>query len=1155
MAGDVLAPTLLSYFFEILRQHDIAVGPYEINRLRVVFSQRPTLPDRTELKTLLGAALVKDRRQREIFDALFDRFCPEHEVSSHYIEAIRREIASSPEPVVKPPELSIEHEQQPVLQPVQRRGYYQAIAVLCLVLLLGGLLWQLLPDSGQGELQPQPQTSISTSTSTSAANDSLPKKAAWYISAAINKDINLPDRLKPWQQAALGLSAIALAIALIMAYFRSFSVVKTMQRDYRGYGYRSLPEPTPVALIEARERQQVIWRIEHFVSDESTRELDLDRTVEATARAGGFVQTHFEAARYERTVWFWQDRQLNSATARTAVAELTASLQGAKLAVAHGYFTDVPHRVDGPEFANYQPVFEESSGRHVIVAILCDGQGLSRQLGHILHRERVQQLLRSLSHWPRLCFVDCSSTRQSRQLGSLLREYQIDVIALSQLPSWLGEQQGQRRPGLGAKSDEWLWAATLALGGRRVQTQEGHGLREALGLQVNPWLVESCLDSAQNQPEQLINRLLRCQPLVDDEHLHKESIAYQAIHWWRERYKNADRQQFNNPLLPWHGSQAQSRWQLEQALLTLYIEPVAATDELRTIVEQDEQLKKALALRLKGFRTADAISDQHSDREQYIMFTWQWHKLPPKTRYTLRQLGFFDDENVETTTPTITPALGLTAGCLAGIGIAALVLLLISKPPEIVCEDSVWCDPVVAAQTVRLIEPNLGGDYRVTVGGVRDILNQKDSFRQAAADSLLSVNFKWAPETPSINIGSENSMTIWRAGALAQPIRGCGERWPTRSLVVIHAEQTDNDAQQLAWRLLDIGTADQVLIGTDWADHLTEWLGPSSTLNQQTQLLVIAPEDMATTRLVEPLSNLAGPWALVSAESFSASSQFLDIERLTLADNDRSALLGIHPIEEMITLKLPWQLQQSQGQVYVYGGPAREKDAETGIVWVTICPGLYTRGVLENERIEIEEQWDKFYNPSHHTVALSSFQIMATELSWGQQGKLFPDLSKQESDPNLPVNRINWSNAREVCQRAGGDLATEAQWEYAARGGSRTGWSFGDEEDSLGDYAWFRDNSDNRTHPVGEKLPNPLGLFDMHGNVWEWTRDWYKEYPQKQPLIVNPDGADSGQYRVLRGGSFVNSPVVLRSADRSRYYPKHGGQISGFRCVRVPPRS
>jgi formylglycine-generating enzyme required for sulfatase activity len=139
-----------------------------------------------------------------------------------------------------------------------------------------------------------------------------------------------------------------------------------------------------------------------------------------------------------------------------------------------------------------------------------------------------------------------------------------------------------------------------------------------------------------------------------------------------------------------------------------------------------------------------------------------------------------------------------------------------------------------------------------------------------------------------------------------------------------------------------------------------------------------------------------------------------------------------------------------------------------------------------------------------------------------------------------------------ACEFFGGRLRTEAEREYAARAGRQTAWSFGNDEERLGEYAWYGANSGNTPHTVGAKKANAWGLHDMHGNVWEWVADWYGPYTSGAQ--TDPSGPAAGGSRVLRGGSFYSSARVLRSASRGRGEPKARNRGFGFRCARGPRR-
>ncbi|MBQ7403130.1 MAG: SUMF1/EgtB/PvdO family nonheme iron enzyme [Lentisphaeria bacterium] len=167
---------------------------------------------------------------------------------------------------------------------------------------------------------------------------------------------------------------------------------------------------------------------------------------------------------------------------------------------------------------------------------------------------------------------------------------------------------------------------------------------------------------------------------------------------------------------------------------------------------------------------------------------------------------------------------------------------------------------------------------------------------------------------------------------------------------------------------------------------------------------------------------------------------------------------------------------------------------------------------------------------------------------------------------NLPVENVSWHDAKEFCKKLNEiyadklpagyqfDLPTEAQWEYACRAGTTTALNNGKDLTSsyggcanLNDVAWYYQNSGGKTHNVGQKRANAWGLYDMHGNVWEWCRDWYGAYPGGS--VTDPAGPSSGSCRVVRGGSWYSYASSCRSADRNYYDPSLRNYYDGFRLA------
>ncbi|GMQ99206.1 MAG: formylglycine-generating enzyme family protein [Zetaproteobacteria bacterium] len=227
-----------------------------------------------------------------------------------------------------------------------------------------------------------------------------------------------------------------------------------------------------------------------------------------------------------------------------------------------------------------------------------------------------------------------------------------------------------------------------------------------------------------------------------------------------------------------------------------------------------------------------------------------------------------------------------------------------------------------------------------------------------------------------------------------------------------------------------------------------------------------------------------------------------------------------------------------------------------GMQFVYIEPGSFVMGSPESElnrypdekqhKVQIKsgfwmgkyevtfEQYDAFAKATHHAKPLDEL--------WGR-GK-------------RPVIDVKWFEAtdfaRWLSKKSGYHyrLPTEAEWEYAARAGTTTAYSWGDNPSDFPDYAWNTTNANNQTHPVGLKKPNPWGLYDMHGNVWEWTASTYaREYDGSE---LKGSSQKSKALRSVRGGSWYFYPKGMRSADRRIYSPWLHWSYIGFRLVRDP---
>jgi formylglycine-generating enzyme required for sulfatase activity len=234
----------------------------------------------------------------------------------------------------------------------------------------------------------------------------------------------------------------------------------------------------------------------------------------------------------------------------------------------------------------------------------------------------------------------------------------------------------------------------------------------------------------------------------------------------------------------------------------------------------------------------------------------------------------------------------------------------------------------------------------------------------------------------------------------------------------------------------------------------------------------------------------------------------------------------------------------------------RTIDNSIGVKLALIPAGEFQMGSPDSD-----SKADSNEKPQHTVRITKPFYLGVTEVTQEQYERVMATNPSNFKGAQLPVEQVSWDEAVEFCrklsslpsERSAGRvyrLPTEAEWEYACRAGSKTKWSFGDSESSLGDYAWYSSNSGSKTQAVGQKKPNAWGLYDMHGNVWEWCSDWAGNYAST--TVSDPSGATAGSYRVLRGGSWLSDARGCRSAYRFRFTPVSRSDSLGFRLAFSP---
>jgi formylglycine-generating enzyme required for sulfatase activity len=251
-------------------------------------------------------------------------------------------------------------------------------------------------------------------------------------------------------------------------------------------------------------------------------------------------------------------------------------------------------------------------------------------------------------------------------------------------------------------------------------------------------------------------------------------------------------------------------------------------------------------------------------------------------------------------------------------------------------------------------------------------------------------------------------------------------------------------------------------------------------------------------------------------------------------------------IEECKTGKKP---QQANSSVFT---DFRETANNLNIDMVAVRGGTFTMGCTAEQGSDCEDD-----EKPAHTVTVSDFYIGKYEVTQAQWVAVMgSNPSYFIGDNHLPVERVSWDDLQEFIRKLNTltgktyRLPTEAEWEFAARGGNKSAGYKYSGSNNIDNVTWYDGNRGDKTHAVGSKSPNELGIYDMSGNVYEWCSDWYGDYSSSSQ--TNPKGSSSGSNRVLRGGSWYTLAQYCRVSFRSPYTPSTRNINNGFRLCLVP---
>jgi formylglycine-generating enzyme required for sulfatase activity len=1149
-------PSELQDLLERLHRRGLPVTPLEVARLRHLLGVEGTLCA-AELPTLLDAVLCKDERHRTVLRREYPRWAADHERGFEPVareqgaDAKARPDASTPLPDIDRLGRGVEggtaRPRRINWRAIFTRYRWQAAATGAMLAMMIGLWTAYSPPEEAVQIPKAPLVGADHRKARlpdgAPCPQTLPTRPAPEVWAWVAR----PD-YRPW--LALGDGFLLLVITLAVAW-------RLLRADRRYlWGLRpsaagdAAPRrglaPMPIhgdLLLAPGERREMIWSIDRYVSEDPTRLLDLEATVNATARAAGEPHIVHEHLSFPRQVWLWCDQKsARPQLQQCLVDEVRKALDQANLPVRIARFHGLPSQLRWEDNREpFAPAFTEAAGAQAAVVVVSDGAALIRAWNSAGERPLLERVLRQLRAWPRLCLVDLGEEGELARLASLWR---LEARTGEGLANWLAGRSAD--PGIPpapdpAQLDLWAGAWLLANPGRDHACAQS--LRQAMGLRLGPLdytRLLARLQACEEDPalaSRLVNRLARTQPLDERDRPKDDGYFTRALEFWEQRFRTSrDR-------LPEDDTESRGRLTVGLARLELWREPERAAENLARL---DRGRNRAVIRReLAGLAPRQGPVSPGAGAGRDHRPTWDWKRLPRKVQFRLLSLGL-QDLRPEQWGLRLGARHHLALALLAGAALGGVVwgtarFLL----PQ--ASDPLFDDPRFRTTVIQAHQGGrawLGSPWHLTA------LPALGPF-----DTPYTWSWEGVPNRPEE--GPRRGLFL--SGTQAFPIRACGPRWPRRTLAVIQAP-LDDDAKRLAIRLLDRGAADRVLVAPDWERRLPD-LTQGLDLPDDQLLLFLPPQapeaPSGLARRYGQLAEVRGdPAALAAALDFPGERAVDDAW-----PQARTRVLA--------------------GSPRVWGGPELWRDGKTGVTWVRICGGTFSMGSPESEDQYLAEyakswgtsretvkRWLDRERP-RHPVRVGDFWITRTELTRAQYRALG---RKAKGAASLPVVDVDWQAASDACvdvppPPVAGDekweskpqLPAEAQWEYAARAGSATRWSFGDDAAALGEYAWFQGNAQGQARPVGEKRPNGLCLADMHGNVAEWVRDCFAEkaYAARNPsLTLDPliKGGSACKRRVVRGGSFGVPPGVLRSAVRGFGRPDFRLGALGLRCVRSRAR-
>ncbi len=1150
--------------------------------------------DVARVRSVLAALLVKDEEQRENFLRRFDRFfAPSLKGRPEDLRIDVQKVLEDIQNFTRQSKTALLHEREtepkgPVVSkpPVveRRRPGKPVIAALLLLLICAGIaLTFLLRSPPKQQIKPQPTPQTIETTLPLAPDEPLqkPQQRIYHIPVVEDVRPSLITGKDEWKKYAW-LSGLLLILAIldgIYLFWYSKRPVKDKGPEWDKNRERHFPLETiggkPAPRLDEATIAHLADCMGYFRSEAESKELNVAASIQASTDKGGVPEVVFYKRKQIRNLIVLVDTFAEALAWNPIAKELAQGLSRLGVPLLYGMFRGSPEQFFLEDGRTYYLEDLESDRKGYLLLIFSDARGL--------HKHHSRYTLEAVARWPLAAWMELRTREFWDESSALPAYYGIPLYPATAggLLRAFGRSMTEISPQKDDATDAQHWQGIPAQGSRRLCEYLEDLLGDALPLAQAGAMMQpislGMIDALRTEfhkelPPERIERLIALPGTIHSVgglRFSKPALAIlragfvirrseqeqvQALEFLLREIDRVEPQETQSP--------AHLAWERMRARVRLELEPDKALKRLSELSQTP--LKNAIKEDFENMALPGAAETSDLEESSAIPL----RKAPKTAAGKMRLEGMADQISFP-----------IERKHWAILGLCIFLFFISSGVSLFHYLESLKFNAVITFADVK----NVNAELRLEV--------REGEKWNLEASASYSASLKWSLATGReyrlALFGNGTSDPPKELGQVTQNLEislntknveyPCREPLNETGLSLYRCPDFEGDGRAVqidAWRetLGQSAPEDRLLsIGLEFrsAAQNEQQLSQTGSLLLKTQsidLLYSVSSAITEEGLQEALThieNVVAPWNLQQVQILTwTADQNIDMQNVLAALSDAGRVLalkspeGIGQFQELVKRSMNLVVTEKELLAAMPEADVKGQGAPLALLsfivmqFVRIPGGCFQMGQTEAEKAElIKERGEKIYKESYtdelprHEVCVQEFWMGKYEVTQAQWQRIMDEnpasfnrerLGKNTN--NHPVEGVSWDAIQEFLKKLNSQsrstfrLPSEAEWEYACRAGTQTAYSFGDDAEKLGEYAWYdEDVFKGSTHSVGEKKPNAFGLYDMHGNVWEWLADpWHENYDgaQSDGSVWEKDG--EVYKRLFRVGSWLAYPGLVR---------------------------